>query len=244
MVRVLHFVNKPEIRKYNIQDIKFELEINEHIFPPSSQGLFFCKNMKINAGESVIDVGTGSGILAIFAAKLGGKICATDIDNDAIETAKHNAARNNVSIDFQQGEYFADFKKKFDVIIANLPQEIVHEKYRKAIGEQLTRSFDGGPNGNKQVLEFLDIAKKYMHDKSRIYIIVYTVTDYTKTIKKIISDYKARLLAFDSGPTKEFVEDNIDYYLKLNELGKIRIFRAGKKWMAHEYLFELTLREK
>ena len=239
MTRVLHFVQKDEVRKYKIQNIEFELEINNKVFPPSPHGSFFAENMKINAGETVIDVGTGPGFLAILAAKLGGKVSATDNDKDALELAEKNAARNNVSIDFQHGEYFANLDKKFDVIVANLPQEIVHENYRKAIGEQLTNSFWGGPNGNKQVLEFLDVAKKYMYEKSRIYLIVYTVTDYIKTI---INNYNAKLIAFDSGPTKEFVEDNIDYYLKLNEIGKIKIFKEGKKWKAHEYLFELTLK--
>lgn len=242
MVRVLHFVQKSEVRKYDIQNVKFALEINEHIFPPSPQGSFFAKNMKINAGESVIDVGTGSGFLAILAAKLGGVVSATDNDKDAIELAKRNAARNNVSIDFHQGSYFVNFNKKFDVIVVNLPQEIVHKDYQEAIGKQLTQSFDGGPDGNKQVLEFLDIAKKFMHDKSRIYIIVYTVTNYAQTLKKIIQNYDARLVAFDTGPTKEFVEDNIEWYKKLNEVGKIKIFKIGKKWCAHEYLFELTLK--
>ena len=81
-----------------------------------------------------------------------------------------------------------------------------------------------------------------MHDKSRIYIIVYTVTNYAQTMKKIIENYDARLVAFDTGPTKEFVEDNIEWYKQLNEVGKIKIFKIGKKWCAHEYLFELTLK--
>ena len=241
MVRILHFVQKPELRKYDIQNIKFELEVNDHIFPPSPHGSFFAENMKINTGESVIDIGTGSGFLGILAAKLGGKVSATDNDKDAINLAKKNAARNNVSIDFQQGEYFADFKNKFDIIVVNLPQEIVHKDYQKAIGEQLTQSFDGGPDGNKQVLQFLELAKQYMHNKSRIYIIVYTVTNYAQTLKKIIENYNARLVAFDTGPTKEF-EDNIEWYKELNEIGKIKILKDGKKWMAHEYLFELTLK--
>jgi len=70
MVRILHFVQKPEVRENNIQNVKFELEVNEHIFPPSPHGSFFAENMKINAGESVIDIGTGSGFLGILAAKL------------------------------------------------------------------------------------------------------------------------------------------------------------------------------
>ena len=137
MTRVLHFVQKPEVRKYDIQNVKFELEVNEHIFPPSPHGSFFVENMKINAGESVIDVGTGSGFLAILATKLGGKVSATDNYKDAIELAKKNAEKNNVSIDFQQGNYFANFNKKFDVIVANLPQEKVHKDYQKAIGLSL-----------------------------------------------------------------------------------------------------------
>ncbi len=178
MARVLFFVKKPEMREYHIQGTRLEIEVNEHIFPPSPHGLFLAENMKIKKGETVIDVGTGSGILAILAAKLGGKVSATDTDIDAIETAKRNAARNDVIINFQRGEYFANFNRKFDVIIANLPQEIVHENYKKAIGRQLTESFDGEPDGNMHVLEFLDIAKKYMHERSRIYVIVYTVSDY------------------------------------------------------------------
>ncbi len=242
MTRVTYFVQKPEVRKYGIQNIKFELEINEHVFPPSPHGSFFAENMKINPGESVIDVGTGSGFLGILAAKLGGKVSAADNDKDAIELAKRNAAKNNVHIDFQQGEYFANYDKKFDVIIANLPQEIVHKNYQKAIGEQLTKSFDGGPDGNKQILEFLEIAKTYMSKESRLYVIVYTVTNYFQTLKKIIDNYNAKLIAFDSGPTKEFVEDNIEWYKKLNEVGKIKIFKHDNQWMAHEYLFELTLK--
>jgi len=38
------------------------------------------------------------------------------------------------------------------------------------------------------------------------------------------------------------VEDNIKFYKELNEAGKIKIFKSNKKWMAHEYLFELTLK--
>ncbi len=242
MVRILHFVKEPEVRKYNIQNIKFELEINEHVFPPSPHGLFFAGNMRVNEGESVIDVGTGSGILGILAAKLGGRVSATDADRDALNLARKNAARNNVSIDFQQGEYFAGFNGKFDVITANLPQEIVHESYKEAIGEQLTRTIDGGPEGNKQVLHFLDLAKQHMHGKSRIYLIVYTLSNYTRTLRKIIENYNARLIAFNTGPTKEFVEDHIEWYKRLNETGRIKIFRAGERWMAHEYLFELTMK--
>ena len=241
MERVLHFVKKTETRNYKIQGFDLNLEINEHIFPPSAHGQFFAENMKINSRESVIDIGTGSGILAILAAKLGGNVCATDNDSDAIETARKNALKNDVKINFKQGEYFANFKNKFDVILVNLPQEWIHPNYQKALTKQQQNSLDGKEGGNVQILEFLDLVKNYMHEKSRIYLIIYTVTDYPKVLKKIIKNYNAKLIAFDTGPTKEFVEDNIEWYKSLNEQGKIKIFKEGKNWMAYEYFFELKL---
>lgn len=241
MVRVLHFVRKKEFRSYSVNGRRLTLEVNEHIFPPSSHGVFFAQNIRIQPGETVIDIGTGSGILAILAATLGGKVSATDTDKDAIETARRNAVRNQVKVSFSQGKYFAGFRKKFDVILANLPTEIIPSAYKKAIGRQLTRSIDGGKNGNQKILEFLRLAKKHMHKKSRICLVVYTVTDYFTTFKAITKNYNARLVALNIVPTKEFVEDNIGWHLKLNEKGKIKIFRQGKQWKAIEYVFELTL---
>ncbi|MDO8627171.1 MAG: methyltransferase [Candidatus Diapherotrites archaeon] len=242
MTRVLHFVKKSELRKFVLQNQELEIEVNGRVFPPSLHGEFFAQNFKVNKDENVIDVGTGTGILGILAAKLGGKVYATDISKDAIELAKLNAEKNNVKIEFRFGQYFAGFEEKFDVIIANLPQEIVHKSYKKTIGSKLTKSINGGSTGNMSLLEFFDVAKDHMHGNSRLYIIVNTVTDYSSTLRKIIKNYSAKLIAFNSGPTKEFVEDNIDWYLKLNEQGKIKIFKEKNKWKAHEYLFELSLK--
>jgi len=55
----------------------------------------------ISGGESVIDFGCGSGILAIAALKLGaGRACGVDIDPQALLAARHNAMQNQVSAEF------------------------------------------------------------------------------------------------------------------------------------------------
>lgn len=242
-MRILHFINKTELRKYHIQGIDFELEVNSKIFPPSPYCLFFAENIKINKGDKVIDIGSGSGILGILAAKLGGIVCATDSDKDAVEITLKNAEKNGVEINAKLGDFFEPFEgEKFDVIIANLPQEIVHESYQKSIGDKLNKTISGGRDGNEQLLKMFDIAKNYMHEKSRLYVVVNTITDYATTIKKIVSEYSAKLVNFSSEPTKEFVADNIDWYLKLNEQGKVKIINNNGVWRADEYLFELSLK--
>jgi release factor glutamine methyltransferase len=235
------FVQGAQFRKVSVQGIELELELNEHIFPPSVNGSFYAESIKINAGETVIDIGTGSGMLAIFAAKLRAAVYATDIDDYAIETAGRNAVLNKVEVEFSPGSLFAGFDKKFDVILANLPNEIIHTTYLDSVGKELARTFDGGQKGNEHILELLKVAKMYMHENSRLYLPVHTLTDYHETLRLAVENYQARLVALEQLPTKEFVEENLDFYLKLNAAGVIRIFSLDGKWYSNGYIFELSL---
>ncbi len=242
MVRVIHFVKKSEFRKYYIKGFDIKLEINRYVFPPSVHGCFFAENLNINKGEKVIDIGSGSGILGIVAAKLGGDVKAVDNDRHAVELTIKNAKLNNVTIDCRRGRYFGNFRGKFDVIIANLPQEIVHPSYKKAIGNKLTNTIDGGIKGNFHILKLFDLAKKYMHSKSRMYIIVPTSTYYYNTLKEMLKNYDAKLIGFEKTTTKEFISDNIEWYKKMNKRGQTTIFIENGTYMVYEFLFELTLK--
>ena len=74
-------------------------------------------------GERVVDVGTGSGILAIAALRLGAaSVAATDIDPHAVELAKRNAATNGVSsrVLFTTGDVSTAADGPFDIALANL----------------------------------------------------------------------------------------------------------------------------
>ena len=70
-------------------------------------------------GQTVLDYGCGSGILAIAAAKLGAaKVAGTDIDAQAIEASRANAARNGVSARFVLPDALAP--GPVDVVVANI----------------------------------------------------------------------------------------------------------------------------
>ncbi|WP_348641722.1 class I SAM-dependent methyltransferase [Aestuariivirga litoralis] len=59
------------------------------------------------AGKNVRDIGTGSGVVAIAAAKVGAKVTAIDIDPHAVAAARLNAQANNVQIEVEQGDALA-----------------------------------------------------------------------------------------------------------------------------------------
>jgi ribosomal protein L11 methyltransferase len=83
------------------------------------------------AGMNFLDVGTGTGILAIAAAKMRttevqDKILALDIDPDSITIARENALRNNVArhIEFRCGELASD-TPAFDFVCVNLTLDVI-----------------------------------------------------------------------------------------------------------------------
>ena len=87
----------------------------------------------INIPVRILDIGTGSGCIAIALKKLHPEwqITGIDISVEAIEVAKDNAVRNGVEVDFRQQDIFADsldFNGTFDVIVSNPPYICEHEK--------------------------------------------------------------------------------------------------------------------
>ncbi len=75
--------------------------------------------------KSLLDMGCGTGVLAIAAKKLGaGRVMAIDIDHWSVENARENAARNNVELTVLEGGVEA-INGTFDVILANINRNIL-----------------------------------------------------------------------------------------------------------------------
>jgi ribosomal protein L11 methyltransferase len=73
----------------------------------------------IKPGETVLDYGCGSGILAIAAKKLGaGRVLGTDVDAQAIQASRDNAARNQADTEFLLPDDLP--AGRFDVLVANI----------------------------------------------------------------------------------------------------------------------------
>jgi ribosomal protein L11 methyltransferase len=92
--------------------------------------------------RSVLDVGTGTGILAILAAKLGAdRVHAFDIDEWSVENTIENIALNDSSkISIEQGTIATQKQETFDIVLANINRNILLEEipaYAKFSNEYL-----------------------------------------------------------------------------------------------------------
>lgn len=224
---------------------RVELKPAEGVFTPSPHGLFYASGARVEAGERVIDIGTGSGILGIAAAKRGARVVVTDVEPRAVAAAERNARHNGVTLEGRVGSLFAGAEGPFDVILANLPNEIVAPAYLARLDPADARAFAGGESGNEPLLALLAAAPPFMHSRSRLYLGVHAMTDYHGTMRAALDGYAARLVALGPLPAKDFVVEHLDFYRELDEAGVIRLFRdADGQWTSYAYIFELTLLEK
>lgn len=129
------FVVKPTWREYEPKEdeLIIELDPGRAFGTGSHPTTSLCLKLmeeNIKEGDSVIDVGTGSGILMIAADRLGAsEVYGTDIDELAVESAKENLELNGISEE-RAKVYLGNLVsvvngKKFDVVVANILADVL-----------------------------------------------------------------------------------------------------------------------
>jgi len=117
-------------------EMKFRVDENVLIPRPETEELVYHIKDDLygngNGGYSILDIGTGSGCIAVSLAKLLNNchITAIDISAKALEVAKGNALANRAAIDFIQADILSNpqFDRTFDVIVSNPPYVCNNEK--------------------------------------------------------------------------------------------------------------------
>ncbi|MBI5060739.1 MAG: methyltransferase [Candidatus Aenigmarchaeota archaeon] len=119
------------------------------------------------AGKKILEIGCGSGMLSIIAAKKGAIVVAVDADINAIKAASANAAANKAKIRLIQSDLFQNISGTFDMIFFN-PPYLPDESHEMA--------YSGGPSGRKVVEKFIAAAKPFLKPGGKILLLISSLT--------------------------------------------------------------------
>ena len=120
---------------------------------------------------SILDIGTGSGCIAVSLARFikDSKVTAVDISKPALQIAKQNALLNNVQVDFLESDLFSAYElraKSFELIISNPPYipsaEI--ETLQPEIKYEPRMALDAGLDGLGFYRRIIDEAPRYLKE--------------------------------------------------------------------------------
>jgi release factor glutamine methyltransferase len=124
------------------------------------------------ASPRIVDIGTGSGNLAVALAKQlpAARVTAVDLSADALEVARRNAERHGVAerIDFVQGDLFAPVPKeqRFDFVVSNPPYIRHGDLAGLPVGVRDYEphlALDGGENGYRVFDRLVDEARRFLN---------------------------------------------------------------------------------
>ena len=224
------------IKEYlNSYDLEIDLPdikicLFEGVYPPKLDSFLVAEELMrvVKEGHKVLDVGTGSGILAIIAAKKGAFTVATDIHEDSIKCAKYNASLNNVKLDVRVGNLFEPIKEGelFDVIVSNMtslptPPDEQYDEY-------ITRTVDAGPDGRKYLDPLIRQMPQYLKENGCFLTQHSNFANIEKTkqmLEELGFDVEVKIYEYPVGKTSG---QRIDYFLKCLPENCHPIRRAGK----------------
>jgi release factor glutamine methyltransferase len=169
------------IKRINFDNLLFD--INDEVYEPAEDSFLFAENLKVKTNDTVLDLGTGCGILGIIAAKKGAQVLGVDINPYALRCSKENARLNGVQskIGFIQADLFTSINEKtrFDLVTFNapyLPSE--DNETRSWIG----CSWAGGANGRQVVDRFISQVLAHLKSQGKVLLMQSTLTNLEETL--------------------------------------------------------------
>jgi release factor glutamine methyltransferase len=163
--------------------------VDENVYEPAEDSFLFADNFKVEAGDVVLDLGTGCGILGILAAKKARAVLMTDVNPYAVRCAKENAEFNDVrgEMAFVQCELFACLSEKimFDTIFFNAPYLPVE---KDEAGSWIARAWVGGISGRQVIDRFISEVPRHLKWAGRVFLMQSTLANVGETMRRF-KDY-------------------------------------------------------
>jgi release factor glutamine methyltransferase len=221
----------------------FSILLDRRVFAPTHTSQEVAEGLTVNPGDTVIDVGSGSGILSFVAARLGaGRVYGTEVNAASVACASMNAERLGLAdrIVFRLGSLFEPLKDvRANVVIGDvsgIPDEIAR------VSDWFPGGFSGGPTGAEVPVAMLEASRAHLLPGGRLYLPTGSIQDEKSVLR-------AARRIFGEGTMKQLRERLLPLPGKISETtvvrrlmdsGVVEFFRKGSRLVWRLRIWELT----
>jgi SAM-dependent methyltransferase len=210
----------------------FSLLVGDRTFPPTHTSQEVAEGLVVNPGDTVIDVGSGSGVLSFVAARLGAaRVYGTEVVKEAVEFARRNAERMGLGdrVTFHEGSLFEPLNGvRADVVIGDvsgIPDEIA------AISGWFPGGYSGGPTGAEVPVAMLERAAEHLKPGGRLYLPTASLQDegaVLRAARRIFGETRMRELRERLLPLPGKISDSV-VVRRLMDSGVVNLIRRGSR---------------
>ncbi len=203
-------------------------------YEPAEDSRLLAAAVEKHASGKVLDMGTGSGIQAITAAKKKGvkSVIAADVNEEALKFAAA-AAKGNSRIEFAKSDLFSNIRGKFDTIIFNppyLPQD-------RGISDV---AIYGGKHGYEVLERFIDDCGSHLNGNGIALVVFSSLTSKQKIDSAIESscleyeELSQQRISFETLYVYLIRKSRLWQQLERKGIKRIRLFAKGKRGVLYK----------
>jgi SAM-dependent methyltransferase len=222
----------------------FTLLVSDEVFAPTHTSIEVAESLTVNPGDTVIDVGSGSGVLSFVAARLGaGSVYGTEVNAHAVELARRNAELLGLTdqVEFREGSLFEPVDDiRANVVIGDVsgvPDDIA------AVSDWFPGGYSGGPTGAEVPVAMLEALQSHLLPGGRLYLPTGSIQDENAVLgvaRGIFGEGSLRKLRERLLPLPAKIGDNA-VVRRLMESGVVRFIRRGSRLLWELRIWECTL---
>ncbi len=168
-----------------------KLKLHPQVYEPAEDSFLLAENLEVREGDFALDMGTGTGIIALLMARKAEFVVGADINPIAVELARENARLNGIeNVEFLVSDLFENIEGKFDLITFNAPYLPGEPE------EPIDMALLGGQSGREVLNRFLEEVGDYLKPRGRLQIVQSSITGVHETLKKLENmGFKAEVTA-------------------------------------------------